>query len=347
MATWQDWTKIADGPFQDMLTLWRRRDAPFIFCYVLDAAGNIIKMEEDQAGNDPSGWKSPQDLGGSGVIAHPPIEGGSPLFQGYVVRGHNEALYLNNQQTSGWEKTGGVGLFASDAVENTSSDSDVAFYGQGKNNKLWRGYGDLVANDHDSGWAWEDLGQPGSGVKGRPNIIWADGAMNIFVRGQDDHLWHRQEKQDQGQHVWTNWVNLGGGLTSLPANAVRGDFQTIESFVIGEENALWLRTGDGVNWGAWENLGGDFQGNPAAAYMSSLSDRTFVFVRGTDDGLWYRERIGNSWQAWQRDDLGILSSDPVAVMHPTSDSGARVVAFVLGVNGALWERTLKLSQQEL
>ena len=133
----------------------------------------------------------------------------------------------------------------------------------------------------------------------------------------------------------------------MPANAVRGDFQTIESFVIGEENALWLRTGDGVNWGAWENLGGDFQGNPAAAYMSSLSDRTFVFVRGTDDGLWYRERIGNSWQAWQRDDLGILSSDPVAVMHPTSDSGARVVAFVLGVNGALWERTLELSQQEL
>lgn len=61
--------------------------------------------------------------------------------------------------------------------------------------------------------------------------------LDVFVRGQNGHLWHR----DWNVTVtggWSNWTDLGGYLQGAPAELSWGP-NRIDVFVRGGNGSLW------------------------------------------------------------------------------------------------------------
>ena len=64
---------------------------------------------------------------------------------------------------------------------------------------------------------------------------WGPGRLDLFVRGEDNALWHYCLSDDESP-----WVSLGGVLTAAPAAASSGEGR-IDVFAKGTDNAIWQR----------------------------------------------------------------------------------------------------------
>jgi len=80
-------------------------------------------------------------------------------------------------------------------------------------------------------------------------------------------------------HNWSQWENLGGGLTSAPTAACWGH-NRIDTFVRGTDMAMHHKWWDGHNWSQWESLGGGLTSAPSACSWGL--NRLDIFVRGND-----------------------------------------------------------------
>lgn len=80
-----------------------------------------------------------------------------------------------------------------------------------------------------------------------PAITYHKGSRYVFVKGVDNKLWMKRDKED--------WTKLGGILTSGPDAASDGTNLTV--VVRGQDGGSWALTSqDGVTWGDWVNEGG-------------------------------------------------------------------------------------------
>jgi hypothetical protein len=133
----------------------------------------------------------------------------------------------------------------------------------------------------------------GGMAQGTPAVTtWDGGRLDVFVRGGDNHLWHKAYSGS-----WSPWQNLGappGGLTSDPA-AVAWSAGRLDVFVAGAGGQVWHTAYVGW-WTAWQPLGGIAVGAPAVS--SWAAGRLDVFVRGSDNQLWHKYYSG-VWSAWQ------------------------------------------------
>ena len=152
---------------------------------------------------------------------------------------------------------------------------------------------------------------------------------------------------------WTPWKNLGGALTSAPAVA-SWENRRIDCFIRGADNHMWHRSGDGLNWGGWYDLGGP-PGIPivdpeiamlrgpfdlpfvelasAPAAVSWGPNRIDTFARGTNKHMWHKWWNGSAWSAWE--DLGGELSSGIAV---ASWSENRLHCFVRGPGDSMWHK---------
>jgi hypothetical protein len=175
---------------------------------------------------------------------------------------------------------------------------------------------------YDGNWSgWESLGGVLSG--GPAVSSWANGRLDLFVRGSDNALWH---KWFDGN--WSQWESLGGTLTSDPAAVSWGNGR-IDVFARGTDNTLVHKWFNG-NWSQWESLGGVLTSGPAVS--SWANGRLDVFVRGTDNALWHKW-FSAGWSGWESLG-GVLTSDPAAV----SWGNGRIDVFVRGTDNALWHK---------
>ena len=71
----------------------------------------------------------------------------------------------------------------------------------------------------------------------------------------------------------------------------------MEVFAVFPDGALWDRYWDGERWHAWESLGGELTGEPAAT--SAGADRLDVFATGADGQTWHRWWDGAMWVPWE------------------------------------------------
>ena len=131
---------------------------------------------------------------------------------------------------------------------------------------------------------WTVCSEPASAVftfKDSPAVSsWGENRLDVFVRGDDDALWH---KWWDGSH-WSSWDNLGGILTSSPA-AVSMMYNRIDVFVRGTDNGLWHKWWDGSKWNNWESFGGYLTSAPVArAYSDKILE---IYAKGADDDLVY------------------------------------------------------------
>jgi hypothetical protein len=177
----------------------------------------------------------------------------------------------------------------------------------------------------ETGWSqWEDLG--GILTSAPAVASWQPNRLDVFARGQNNHLWHRYWNGAR----WSEWEDLGGVLTTGPA-AVSWGPNRIDVFARGQNQALWHIYWDGIRWSAWEDLGGVLTSEPAVASWGA--NRLDVFGRGQNQALWHKYWDGTRWSEWE--DLGgSLTSAPAAVSWGPN----RIDVFGRGQNQSLWHK---------
>ncbi len=232
---------------------------------------------------------------------------------------------------------------------------------------------------------WENLG--GNFTSTPVVVSTADNRIDLFGLGPDQGMLHRawhgsvvtgiSPLPDAGK--WSDWDELGGGFTSLPAvlPAASGAF---DLFARGLDFMVYHATWTPGAPADWQLLGGGLLGEPPAASAPAavkVHSRTFVFVTGADGLVWYVVFDGKVWKPWMSlgpanrttadQDAVTFISEPVAVaLFPESDiivdpghittsgtTGAvatqppslvsertRVDVFAVGSDKQLWQKTL-------
>src|SRR5207249_4357649 len=103
---------------------------------------------------------------------------------------------------------------------------------------------------------WQPLS--GSGFTGDPTVAQNDdGRLEVFVRGNDNQVWHKPGGQGDN---WGDWWSLGSPpgelVTSNPA--VTLGHGELHVFVRARDRAIWYRHQHGPNGGwdtGWQSLG--------------------------------------------------------------------------------------------
>ena len=86
------------------------------------------------------------------------------------------------------------------------------------------------------------------------SVSWGPGRLDIFMRSQFSGG-VKQKTFDNNQ--WSAWIDLGNpsgsGLSSI--EAVSWGFGRLDVFGVASNRVVWHKAWDGLNWGAWENIG--------------------------------------------------------------------------------------------
>lgn len=178
---------------------------------------------------------------------------------------------------------------------------------------------------------WEaGFSLPGLSINAMPSLfVNRDGRAEVFVRGENNELWHAAERMEAGD--FGQWWSLGGHLRSMPT--VLADSQgRPRVFAIGDSSGhVWTRVRTApTEWPSWTYLSA--RGNAPVSPVLMPDGRLGVFTRDsrgrlvsdfTDtDGRWRTPRtIG-----------GVLTSNVVA----TLDARGRVNVFGRGTDGAVY-----------
>jgi len=172
---------------------------------------------------------------------------------------------------------------------------------------------------------WESLG--GILSSGPDASSWSSSREDVFIRGQDNALWHRSFDGTN----WSGWQSLGGIITADPG-AVSWGPNRIDVLIRGQDRQLWHRFFDGTNWSGWEPLGGILASAPDVT--SPAPGRLDVFIEGQDNQLWQKSFINGSWGGWQP--LG-----GIITAAPTADSAAanQIDVLARGQDHQLWHQS--------
>lgn len=243
-----------------------------------------------------SGWFAEQIPNGTVPIAgSPAVAARSATNRDLFVRGTDNQLYYRNWENgvwSSWFWIQGPGpthipISGSPAV-TWRSDTGNAFtvVVRGSDNQI---YGKSFAES--TGWtSWFWLGAPPGGATSSPAVaMHANTAMHIVVRGSNGQIWDRS----WSPAGWSEWISLGGNVTSSPALAGAGG--NIWLFARGTDNTLQYRRGT-YGWTAWASLGGSVVSDPAAATRDSGGVDVLAVL--SDGRLWQRRFVAGSWTGW-------------------------------------------------
>ncbi|MBI1877488.1 MAG: tyrosinase family protein [Chloroflexi bacterium] len=220
-------------------------------------------------------------------------------------------------------------------------------YVRGVDGKLWE------RQWNGSAWAWNDTGRE---VLGRvaalthgniASVAGPDIRSYLFVQGADRKLWERY----WNGAAWV-WNDTGRTVDGEPVVIARGNLGSIDSagirihlFVRGVDGKLWERQWNGSAW-SWSDTGRAVAGKPAAVVYGDREDvgaddiRIRLFVRGADGKLWERYWNGSAW-SWLDAGKEVVE-DPIVLaqgsLGSTDESRIRLLLFVKGKDGKLWER---------
>src|SRR5688572_30176461 len=108
--------------------------------------------------------------------------------------------------------------------------------------------------------------------------------LDVFARSTGNTLIHKFFLNGK----WSEWEDLGGGLTSAPGAASRGPGR-IDVVVKGTDNALWHKFWEIKKnaWSPWEKLDGQLKSAPRATSWVQ-HDRLDVIAEGADGQVWQR-----------------------------------------------------------
>lgn len=217
--------------------------------------------------------------------------------------------------------------------------------------------GDIYQTARRSGtWnPWYDLGQPLGGTISDPGAAWSNSGqrLDVFVRGNDDHLYVRTWTSTAG---WAGWQDLGLGITEgVYGAAQRLTSTSVDAFSRSPSSGYQARKirWNGSSWSAWQDLGAPggrldatLPWEPAAVWWQpNGSNRLDTFVIGNDVTTSLYQNFSSDdvvWNGWVS--LGGQLSSAPAVGAKSSGNEIDVLArgldsaiYRLQWNGVAWQ----------
>ena len=130
---------------------------------------------------------------------------------------------------------------------------------------------------------------------GTAAVSWANGRIDTFWVETDRSLIHR---------AFAAWFVARAGVAGRDAGFEIRPLSPwaedqMEVFALFPDGELWDRYWDGMSWHAWESLGGELTGQPAALVVGSRSTRC-LRAGPRWSGLWHRWWDGSAWVDWER-----------------------------------------------
>jgi hypothetical protein len=157
---------------------------------------------------------------------------------------------------TGFESLGGALWGSPVAVAAASNSLDV--YGCGVDGALNRRRWDGAQ------WrAWERLGDERVFL---PAVVASQGSVHVFGVGSAGNVLHKRWDGANWHPSATTYDNLGGGIWNGPSAVVDGN--TVDVFVRGTDNQIYLNTWNGSAWSGWNAHGGNALGTPPVALES-------------------------------------------------------------------------------
>jgi hypothetical protein len=180
----------------------------------------------------------------------------------------------------------------------------------------------------DGSTKWVRFENLDGGISGAPSVAaWNGSREDIFVRGNDNALWHLYWQESVG---WSQWESLGGILVSTPL-VVSSQENWLDIFVLGGGNSFCWR-GYHATWLEWICIQGNltFESIPSAVVLGSK--RVDAVGLASDDHVYHKSLVDSSWSTnW--DDLGgPLNGAPVV----TSSAPNIGNIFGIGMDNALY-----------
>lgn len=171
---------------------------------------------------------------------------------------------------SPWTSKDGQLASSPKAVALTDSINFIQIFVRAADKSIWRKRqmfheSEMADNDDFESYGvwdstWEDLG--GAFSSGPAAIVNSNGYMDVFARGTDKAVWHKQQiMQDStgGEEKWTEWGSLGGIVSTTPTVA-KEEEGLVHVFARGVDRAIWARyqvrgANSTVTWTPWFSLG--------------------------------------------------------------------------------------------
>lgn len=274
------------------MKLSRRRSAAVLATGCAAAVATIASLLAGSPAGAVSGCVSPPDYSHSipaaiGAPAAAPAAGNSVY---YATLGGDKKTYVveTTIEKPGLlvDKLECVGGGAVDTPAVTAYPGGKAMYVLGPNGVVYESY----SPDGGGQTPWTRV--PGAPVGGGAPVATTSGpggAIQLFVRGRDNQLYHatRGVAKDTS---WSAFENLGGGLTGVAAAGPGPADGSLVLVVRAPHGTLYqkLFRNDGSNlgaWTAWMKLGGTTSASPTIA-TGFASGRVDLFVTGTTGGLY-------------------------------------------------------------
>jgi hypothetical protein len=233
----------------------------------------------------------------------------------------------------------GIFLFTQDNFAS-SGPEPITF------SKRWHSEGDWEIFGH--AWIeWSPWRNLGGGLTAAPAVSsWDHTRLDVFVRGTDNHMWHRW---GDGLN-WSGWEDLGGppgtpivvdhGVTGLGSVAGVGSVASVtdgvaasvgEAAVVGVAGVGAAGTGVIVGGGGPVGLPQELTSAPAA--VSWGQNRIDTFARGGNGHMWHKWWDGGAWSGWE--DLG---GDLTSAVGVASWAANRLDCFARGPRDHMWHK---------
>jgi len=200
----------------------------------------------------------------------------------------------------------------------------------------------LEADYKAASWSgWQLLGSTPSA----PTEVydWYDGCPHVFVRGQDNSIYHRYFVPGVGGG-WSSWEWISGTTTATPA-ATTDSNGNLHLIVRGPDGGFYWRMQAAAGgphlggWTSWQSVAGGSGTYPAV--VSSVADRIDLAVRGPDGATYHAFwRSTSGWSSWYW--LGGVTNDPIAI---TADASVNKLFVIVraAADTAIYRRELDLT----
>ncbi|MFF9496505.1 transposase [Streptomyces flaveolus] len=246
------------------------------------------------------------------------------------ARGTNSDVWHRWQAGSDWNSEGWIpmgGSITSDISVVSTGDLRVEIFVRGNDEGVYHRWQTAINNGWNlSGWGEHVLGGviQGNVAVGR----WGDGRNEVFVRGNDNRVYHQWQLGPNG--AWNgSWASLGGGISSNITVEVNGD-GLLEVYARGTNNHVWRTWLVPEGWHPWESLGGGIKGDVGVARAEG--GKLQIFARGMDNAVWHRWQTGGGWNGEGWVSLGGNMTSSVAAAR---NGAGCLEIFARGADGAV------------
>lgn len=287
----------------------------------------------------------------AGAIARygpPPADRGIERTASIVVRGGRYDTFTRNALGAvvhnyfdgaqwgptgpGEENLGGEVIATPQAVATTGSGLLVV--GVGTDHALW------TKEWTDYGWTeWQSIG---GNVRGTPAVVsWKDGRIDLFVRGADTHVYHKQRIAGAWLPSETDFNDLGFASSGeISAIATRNKVHVVTTGLYSLGVAvLSSDSNGGFGSSIWSTLGSKTTSAPAVTLRDWFTDQLEIAISFQETTATTSLDGMGVWQPWVVNPalppLRLLPSITDGMQTPIPDDTRRLA---IGPDGACWTR---------